>query len=979
MDESSNAENGSNNNSVAQLLAMAEDDDDTHPRYHDDDESNEDDDEGSTTTETVGENDDLSPPLMQFELPSYSEHEVALNGTEPHQQSRIPLAEDVLLAAAESGSESSVAGVVEHTNPTPTTTTTTTTTIVVPYGDEDEDRLLEEGDDEGQLEANIMAVPAVHRPSEMTNDQRYPQDKSDDDDDDDEILIADDEGSSSSVAIDTTTSFLQFEIPAINGNQQDEEQSAKNLVLERDISIGDIVAAGSSSQATENHPSSVTTSTDTTTTDLSTKQKHTDDDGDDDECSSKDEIEKDDDSQPPQEADHADQERASSSPRKGDIPRSPLSSSPTNTPGAPTQEVQDWKENEQAVDDDDDDDDDSLVLSVESAVLETEEGNSAHGADLELAFKGDIPLRPPSVTDDFCNDSDFEQAFPDLENPASDTDSVSLNDDDNDEQQPDPFTADPLAIFDDSYYEPCKKAEQVDDTEAMDFPLLLTQAIKGKFFKTRGGGDEEAPSLVDETSSTVLMSDDSGRALHDFDDSEYYEDNNDDDDVGWLRGRLPSFCVSYCCNTNKNIKYMDLRSQRRRRICLVLLLLLVAVGLILLVTLPVVLTRGGRRTHGNNVIPTTSSNATDSNSQPTDVTTDSTTDTTTDSNTTTTSPPTAQPTNTVPTGATCGCSSCVESVWNTDASGFSCGERIGYLIKSQDMSERDACARVAGVEFFDVCGACDPLRCGIRSLLWSEEFNGDDGNSDGTGRSSVNESVWTHDLGDWGWGNQEFQEYTRDNGYVENGDLVIRTERNGNKFTSARLNTLNKFSFVYGDVEAMVKFPDLRGGLWPALWLLGATFPDEENWPRCGEIDIFEMGSGSAKRDGVVNRRVGSHAHWQGKNSKADWGDSLDMSKSLNDGEYHKFTMSWTPTEISTTIDDQLIMVFDISKIKQLAIEEFHKPFSLIVNMAVGGTYTGIMQRNDITATFPAELRVDYIRVYGNDYTVIHHEGDNNE
>ena len=52
--------------------------------------------------------------------------------------------------------------------------------------------------------------------------------------------------------------------------------------------------------------------------------------------------------------------------------------------------------------------------------------------------------------------------------------------------------------------------------------------------------------------------------------------------------------------------------------------------------------------------------------------------------------------------------------------------------------------------------------------------------------------------------------------------------------------------------------------------------------------------------------------------------------------------------------------------------EEFHQPHFLILNLAVGGTYTGITEEsNAITAPFPAEYRVDWIRIYDNGFTVL--------
>jgi hypothetical protein len=39
---------------------------------------------------------------------------------------------------------------------------------------------------------------------------------------------------------------------------------------------------------------------------------------------------------------------------------------------------------------------------------------------------------------------------------------------------------------------------------------------------------------------------------------------------------------------------------------------------------------------------------------------------------------------------------------------YTCAERINYLIKEKKQSQWDACWRVAGLEYEDVCGPCNP-------------------------------------------------------------------------------------------------------------------------------------------------------------------------------------------------------------------------------------------------------------------------------
>lgn len=251
--------------------------------------------------------------------------------------------------------------------------------------------------------------------------------------------------------------------------------------------------------------------------------------------------------------------------------------------------------------------------------------------------------------------------------------------------------------------------------------------------------------------------------------------------------------------------------------------------------------------------------------------------------------------------------------------------------------------------------------------VWSEEFN--------TG-TTPNPAVWTYDLGGGGWGNSELQSYTSDpaNVRVEGGNLIITAReqllKGGRRnFTSARIKTLDKLTIKYGTIEARILVPNLANGLWPAFWTLGNNFPTA-GWPDCGEIDVMEMGSAAAISAGVVNRRVGSTAHWDYNNSHASYGLTYDSPTNLN-GTWHVYRLDWTPTMISAYIDNTWIWSMDISNPASFGGEEFHAPHFLILNLAVGGTYTGITQSLNITAPLPAEMRVDYVRVYNNGYTVL--------
>src|SRR5438270_2497822 len=146
------------------------------------------------------------------------------------------------------------------------------------------------------------------------------------------------------------------------------------------------------------------------------------------------------------------------------------------------------------------------------------------------------------------------------------------------------------------------------------------------------------------------------------------------------------------------------------------------------------------------------------------------------------------------------------------------------------------------VRAWTVCGATVMVLAAAaaqaQTPLWSDEFTA----------SQLDTSIWTFDVGGSGNGNSELQFYSArpENVRVSAGDLVITALRekyigNANAFTSARIKTQGRLAVLYGGIEMRVKVPDLREGLWPAGWMLGADI-GQSPWPGCCDIDILEIG-----------------------------------------------------------------------------------------------------------------------------------------
>jgi len=244
--------------------------------------------------------------------------------------------------------------------------------------------------------------------------------------------------------------------------------------------------------------------------------------------------------------------------------------------------------------------------------------------------------------------------------------------------------------------------------------------------------------------------------------------------------------------------------------------------------------------------------------------------------------------------------------------------------------------------------------------VWQENFNG----------NSIDGNTWTYDVGTGcqigicGWGNSELQYYTSrpENARVENGNLVIEARREnfeGSPFTSARLKTEGRVHFKYGTLEARIKTPEVGNGLWPAYWMLGAIGV----WPDRGEIDIMEIGHVDGIAAGMANRRVGGAVHWNYGAGHASHADYADFPSNLHD-DYRIYRMTWDPEFIRVTVDGVQYFEMAISDIEGASLHEFHQPHYLLLNLAVGGTYTGVFDPNAISAPLPGKMLVDWIRLY---------------
>ena len=250
------------------------------------------------------------------------------------------------------------------------------------------------------------------------------------------------------------------------------------------------------------------------------------------------------------------------------------------------------------------------------------------------------------------------------------------------------------------------------------------------------------------------------------------------------------------------------------------------------------------------------------------------------------------------------------------------------------------------------------------TLVWSDEFDA----------ASLDPETWFFATGDGteaglpgGWGNAELQYYLPDNAQIENGVLKItaRIESIGGlNYTSARINTEDRFAFRYGRIEASIKLPSGQG-LWPAFWMLPQDSPYGE-WAAKGEIDVVE----AVNLDGTNGNEIFATIHYGGEfpanqSSSVTYVPGPDVTE-----DFHTYALEWDETEIRWYFDDSLYAVQNnwFSTAAPGTAAPFDQPFHILLNLAVGGNFPGFAVDSSV---FPATMEVDWVRVYsGEDASV---------
>lgn len=294
-----------------------------------------------------------------------------------------------------------------------------------------------------------------------------------------------------------------------------------------------------------------------------------------------------------------------------------------------------------------------------------------------------------------------------------------------------------------------------------------------------------------------------------------------------------------------------------------------------------------------------------------------------------------------------------------------------------------------------------PIHAKYDKLIFQEHFNG----------NTLNKTRWNKF--DWQiHGNAELQLYLKEDCYVQDGLLTLRTRYNPtycipdgsfsgckqtNKtdkkgklynYTSCWVDTKNKIFHKFGKFEIHAKLPDPNSyGIWPAHWLMPepeTSNPPNVCWPCGGEIDIMES-LGITKDPRTKHGGVLGTYHWAKSCNKDLHCDGsiqttcgnysfnglypslrnpkIDFSK-----EFHTFSVEWNETSIQWFVDgnkywerfngDRPGFISDGAKITTNAAY-------LILNTAIASYSFPPEGTQPYPRLLPVVHQIDWIKIYG--------------
>ncbi len=209
--------------------------------------------------------------------------------------------------------------------------------------------------------------------------------------------------------------------------------------------------------------------------------------------------------------------------------------------------------------------------------------------------------------------------------------------------------------------------------------------------------------------------------------------------------------------------------------------------------------------------------------------------------------------------------------------------------------------------------------------LFYESFSG----------NTLNRAVWNVEVNNRA-DNNEQQAYADSAGIIviDKGLLTIKPVYHPgysqnrvkmNDFISGRINTRNKYEFVYGNVSARMKTA-AGAGLWPAFWILG-----KGKWPDAGEIDIMEtVGDPTWASNAIHGPTYHGNTPLLSRNT---------FPKGTDVTQWHTYSVNVQPDKLTFSIDGVVTYTATKEMVEKYGNWVFDNQKYLILNLALGGGY----------------------------------------
>ncbi|MCH5226555.1 MAG: glycoside hydrolase family 16 protein [Muribaculaceae bacterium] len=233
------------------------------------------------------------------------------------------------------------------------------------------------------------------------------------------------------------------------------------------------------------------------------------------------------------------------------------------------------------------------------------------------------------------------------------------------------------------------------------------------------------------------------------------------------------------------------------------------------------------------------------------------------------------------------------------------------------------------------------------TLVFEDDFEGTD--------ETPNPEYWTlTPKGDKTW--NRYMSGSYDQAYQKDGYLYLFGMLSNGQYLTGGIETLDKYSFTYGQVKCRARFLKQPQGNHTGIWMMPE--PPAQTWPRSGEIDIMEH-----LNDESV---IWETAHyWDGTTEETGEDAESHTSTSVDNDEFNVYGIIWDKNSVSFTVNGVVHHTYTNSDPSNEDFSyqyPFTKPFYLILSQSLGGegTWEGPITDSEL----PAVFQIDWIKVW---------------